>query len=83
MAYIDVDDNGYMFYVLPALIAKRDHLRCWSSLREHFLGSGLLENLKSLCVKSSFRAAFKLGRRVHFELRRKVLKPPIARLPAI
>ncbi len=29
------------------------------------------------------RAAFKFGRRVHFALRRKMLKPPIARLPAI
>ncbi len=28
-------------------------------------------------------AAFKFGRRVHFALRRKMLKPPIARLPAI
>ncbi len=30
-----------------------------------------------------FRAAFKFGRRVHFALRRKMLKSPIARLPAI
>ncbi len=30
-----------------------------------------------------FRAAFKFGRRVHFALRRKMLNPPIARLPAI
>ncbi len=30
-----------------------------------------------------FRAAFKFGRRVHFALRRKTLKSPIARLPAI
>ncbi len=30
-----------------------------------------------------FRAAFKIVRRVHFALRRKMLKPPIARLPAI
>ncbi len=29
------------------------------------------------------RAAFKFGRRVHFALRRQMLKPPIARLPAI
>ncbi len=29
------------------------------------------------------RTAFKFGRRVHFALRRKMLKPPIARLPAI
>ncbi len=29
------------------------------------------------------RAAFKFGRRVHFALRRKMLNPPIARLPAI
>ncbi len=29
------------------------------------------------------RAAFKFGRRVHFALRRKMRKPPIARLPAI
>ncbi len=29
------------------------------------------------------RAAYKFGRRVHFALRRKVLKPPIARLHAI
>ncbi len=29
------------------------------------------------------RAAFKFGRRAHFSLRRKMLKPPIARLPAI
>ncbi len=29
------------------------------------------------------RAAFKFGRRVHFALRRKMLKPPIARLSAI
>ncbi len=29
------------------------------------------------------RAAFKFGRRVHFALRRKMLKSPIARLPAI
>ncbi len=28
-------------------------------------------------------AAFKFGRRVHFALRRKMLKSPIARLPAI
>ncbi len=30
-----------------------------------------------------FRAAFKFGRRVHFALRCKRLKSPIARLPAI
>ncbi len=30
-----------------------------------------------------FRAAFKVGRRVHFALRRKTLKSPIARLPEI
>ncbi len=30
-----------------------------------------------------FRAAFKFGRRVHFALRRNMLKSPIARLPAI
>ncbi len=30
-----------------------------------------------------FRAAFKFSRRVHVALRRKMLKPPIARLPAI
>ncbi len=30
-----------------------------------------------------FRAAFKFGRRVHFALRRQMLKLPIARLPAI
>ncbi len=30
-----------------------------------------------------FRAAFKFGRRVHFALRRKMLKPPIVHLPAI
>ncbi len=30
-----------------------------------------------------FRAAFKFGRRVHFALRRKMPKLPIARLPAI
>ncbi len=29
------------------------------------------------------RAAFKFGRRVHFALQRKMLKLPIARLPAI
>ncbi len=29
------------------------------------------------------RAVFKFARRVHFALRRKMLKPPIARLPAI
>ncbi len=29
------------------------------------------------------RAAFKFGRRAHFALRRKMRKPPIARLPAI
>ncbi len=29
------------------------------------------------------RTAFKFGRRVHFALRRKMLKPPIAHLPAI
>ncbi len=29
------------------------------------------------------RAAFKLGRRVHFGLRRKMRKPPITRVPAI
>ncbi len=29
------------------------------------------------------RAVFKFGRRVHFALRRKMLKPPVARLPAI
>ncbi len=28
------------------------------------------------------RAALKFGRRVHFALRRKMLKPPITRLPA-
>ncbi len=31
----------------------------------------------------ALRAAFKFGRRVHFALRRKMLNPPIARLPAI
>ncbi len=30
-----------------------------------------------------FRAAFKFGRRVHFALRRKMLKLPIARIPTI
>ncbi len=29
------------------------------------------------------RAAFKFGRCVHFALRRKMLNPPIARLPAV
>ncbi len=32
---------------------------------------------------SVFGWQFKFGRRVHFALRRKMLKPPIARLPAI
>ncbi len=32
--------------------------------------------------RHSLRVAFKFGQRVHFELRRKMLKPPIARLPA-
>ncbi len=32
---------------------------------------------------SGLWSAFKFGRRVHFALRRKMLKPPIARLPAI
>ncbi len=34
-------------------------------------------------VAPTLRAAFKFGRRVHFALRREMLKPPIARLPAI
>ncbi len=33
--------------------------------------------------ESTLRAAFKFGQRVHFALRRKMLNPPIARLPAI
>ncbi len=32
---------------------------------------------------SFFRAAFKFGRREHFALRHKTLKPPIAHLPSI
>ncbi len=31
---------------------------------------------------NTLRAVFKFGRRVHFVLRRKMLNPPIARLPA-
>ncbi len=34
-------------------------------------------------INHFFRAAFKFGRRVHFALRRKMLKLGIARLPAI
>ncbi len=34
-------------------------------------------------MQSFYRAAFKFGRRVHFALRRKMLKPPIAHLSAI
>ncbi len=34
-------------------------------------------------AQGPFRAAFKFSRRVHFALQRKVLKSPIARLPAI
>ncbi len=34
-------------------------------------------------LSKDFRAVFKFGRRVHFALRRKMLKSPIARLPAI
>ncbi len=39
--------------------------------------------VEKLRLKMPTRAAFKFGRRVHFPLRRKTLKPPIARLPAI
>ncbi len=35
-----------------------------------------------ICAKVVFHAAFKFGWRVYFALRRKMLKPPIARLPA-
>ncbi len=38
---------------------------------------------KKVLLLTILRAAFKFGRRVHFALRRKMLKPPIARLPAI
>ncbi len=35
-------------------------------------------------IRTNFlRAAFKFGRGVHFELRRKMQKPPISRVPAI
>ncbi len=48
-------------------------------------GQSGLRKLIRECIRSLkviLRAAFKFGRRVHFALRRKLLKPPIARLPA-
>ncbi len=47
-----------------------------------------LQTEPALIGKLSFhpltiRVAFKFGHRVHFELRRNMLKPPIAHLPAI
>ncbi len=35
-----------------------------------------------MLINQLFHAAFKYGRGVHFALRRKMLKQPIARLPA-
>ncbi len=47
-----------------------------------------LQTEPALIGKLSFhpitiRVAFKFGRRMHFTLQRKILKSPIARLPAI
>ncbi len=46
------------------------------SARNHDFGTEIMKT-------PDFRAAFKFGRRVHFSLRRQMLKLPIARLPAI
>ncbi len=43
----------------------------------------LQEGLAGLIRICFLRAGFKFGRRVHFALRRKMLKPPIARRPTI
>ncbi len=43
----------------------------------------LAQNIDAMAYLLNIRAAFKFGRRVHFALRRKMLKSPIARLPAI
>ncbi len=45
--------------------------------------ANILIALKHKSKSDQFRAAFKFGRRVRFALRRKMLKPRIARLPAI
>ncbi len=47
-------------------------------------GKGGVYRAQTCYSGSSYsRAAFKFGRHVHFALRRKMLKPPLARLPAI
>ncbi len=43
----------------------------------------LQEDLVGLIRIRFFRAGFKFGRRLNFALRRKMLKPPIARIPTI
>ncbi len=50
------------------------------------IGSPCKDNRKSMDKYSYTHigvSTFKFGRRVHFALRRKMLKPPIARLPVI
>ncbi len=54
-------------------------LTYFSSLRKNI---GLFDNCE-VHILMTLRAAFKFGCRVHVNLRRNMLKPPIARLPAI
>ncbi len=65
--------------------------QCWSEpFTQHILATQTAYEkwlndraMNNKCISAGLSAAFKFGRRVHFALRRKMLKPPIARLPAI
>ncbi len=58
------------------------HVHCFVA-KNRFLQTPRLLNSLIITYTPFLRAAFKCGRRVHFALRRKMLKPPIARFPAI